>query len=167
MEYLKRISFNETPEMSLDCLCRLQASHQLTVPFENLDVFMGKHITLKIDSLYKKIVLERRGGWCCELNGLFAWLLQKIGFDVTLISCSHYNAEIDTFDDIFDHLALLVNLQNVQYLVDVGYGHINQHLEPIEVSENNVIHSQVSCDCDICQRFLKTFKSNRKSYKMS
>ena len=149
LEYLERISINETPDISLDCLRRLQASHQSTVPFENLDVFIGKHIILDIDLLYEKIVLEKRGGWCCELNGLFAWLLQKIGFDVTLISCSHYNADTDTFDDIFDHLALLVNLQNLQYLVDVGYGHINQHLEPIEVSERNVIHRQVRPSYDI------------------
>ena len=149
LEYLERIRFNETPEMSLDCLRRLQASHQLTVPFENLDVFMGKHILLDIELLYEKIVLRKRGGWCCELNGLFAWLLQKIGFDVTLVSCSHYNADRDTFDDIFDHLALLINLESVQYLVDVGYGHINQHLAPIEVSENNVIRRQVIPCCQI------------------
>ena len=149
VEYLKRIGFNEAPEISLDCLRRLQASHQLTVPFENLDVFMGKHIILNTDLLYEKIVLEKRGGWCCELNGLFAWLLQKLGFDVTLISCSHYNALIDKFDSIFDHLALLVNLENVQYLVDVGYGHINQHLEPIEISENSVVHRQVRPCSDI------------------
>ena len=149
IEYLKRIGFKETPEISLDCLRRLQACHQLTVPFENLDVFMGKHIILNIDLLYEKIVLEKRGGWCCELNGLFAWLLQKIGFVVTLISCSYYNEDIGQFNDIFDHLALLVNHENVQYLVDVGWGNINQHLEPIEVSKNDVIHRQVRHCCGI------------------
>ena len=137
-KYLHRIGYKTKPEVSLDCLSRLQACHQLTVPFENLDVFVKRKKLLEVDVLYERIVLEHRGGWCCELNGLFAWLLLQIGFEVKLVSCSHYNVEKDVFDEMFDHMALVVNVEEVDYLVDVGYGFANQQIQPIEITTDKL-----------------------------
>ena len=159
-KYLERIAFHEQPDVSLTCLSRLQTSHQLNVPFENLDVFLGRHIILDVDLLYQKIVLLKRGGWCCELNGMFWWLLTKLGFNVKLISCSHYNEDGDTFDEIFDHLALIVVVAGVDYLVDVGYGHINQHIKPLKVTKDAV-------DQQVCFRRIRNLLFDRNFMKVS
>src|SRR5262245_2570020 len=58
----------------------------LTVPFENLDIHLGRPIVLDDDVFFDKIVERRRGGFCYELNGLFAALLRELGFDVTMLS---------------------------------------------------------------------------------
>ena len=142
-KYLERIGFEDEPNVSFKCLTQLQACHQLTVPFENLDVFTGTKKILNIDVLYNKIVLERRGGWCHELNGLFSWLLRHIGFDVILVSCAHYYKHRKVFNQVpFDHMALIVNIDGIQYLVDVGYGIVDQHFEPLPMS-TNVTYEQV------------------------
>ena len=77
--YLARIGFSGPVDVSLKCLSELMSSHQLAVPFENLDVFLGRKKVLDVELLFTRIVEEERGGWCCELNGLFAWLLQELG----------------------------------------------------------------------------------------
>ena len=137
--YLERIGFKNEPNLSLECLCQLQSCHQLTVPFENLDVFTGTKKILSIDVLYNKIVVEGRGGWCHELNGLFSWLLQQIGFDVTIVSCAHYDGYKKSFNTTpFDHMALIVNIDGSQYLVDVGYGCENQHFKPLQMSKDTI-----------------------------
>ena len=74
-KYLDRIRFQGTVEISLACLTKLQRFHQLHVPFENLDVFNNRKKVLRVEDLYEQIVGQHRGGWCHELNGLFAWLL--------------------------------------------------------------------------------------------
>ena len=79
-KYLDRIGFKGTIELSLSCLTNLQHYHQTNVPFENLDVFTGRKKVLSHESLYEQIVVNRRGGWCHELNGMFSWLLEKLGF---------------------------------------------------------------------------------------
>ena len=144
-KYLYRIGYKTKPKVSLDCLAHLQACHQLTVPFENLEVFVKRKKLLKVDVLYERIVLEHRGGWCCELNGLFAWLLRQIGFEVKLVSCSHYNVEKDVYDETFDHMAIVVNLEEADYLVDVGYGFANQQIQPIQICTDKV-YEEVNCD---------------------
>src|SRR5262249_9039065 len=58
----------------------------LSVPFENLDIHLGRPIVLDDDVFFDKIVERRRGGFCYELNGLFAALLRELGFDVTMLS---------------------------------------------------------------------------------
>lgn len=74
-DYLKRIGICHAIEPTLSNLRRLHLSHMRSVPFENLDIHMGNVIELSLPKLYKKIVVDRRGGFCYELNGLFYWLL--------------------------------------------------------------------------------------------
>ena len=138
-QYLDRIGYADKPDVSLECLTTLQSFHQLSVPFENLDVFMGIKKVLNVDILFDKIVKERRGGWCHELNGLFAWLLEKIGFNVKIVSCRYYDRTTKEFrSETFDHMALVVKIGTTEYLVDVGYGFPNQHFEPLEISANTI-----------------------------
>ncbi len=100
-------------------LSDLQRAHMLSVPFENLTIHLGGTNVLDLESNYQKIVVERRGGWCFELNGTFAWLLAQLGFDVTLLAAG---VHIGTgYSNEFDHLALRVDLDE-PWLVDVGFG---------------------------------------------
>ena len=141
--YLERICFKHRPEVSLKCLEELQACHQLTVPFENLDVFTERKKILNVDLIYNQIVLKKRGGWCHELNGLFSSLLSQLGFDVKIISCLHFDRHKKSFNTVpYDHMALIVTLGSVKYLVDVGYGCENQQFKPLPISTTGP-HSQV------------------------
>jgi len=97
------------------------------VPFENLSIHFGESIVLEPEALFAKIVERRRGGFCYELNGLFAVLLRAIGFDVTLLSAGVANPSGD-FGPNFDHMALMVSLDQ-RWLVDVGFG--DSFLDPL------------------------------------
>ena len=118
-DYLRRISYSGEPRPTLDTLSQLQRSHLLTVPFENLDIHIGRKII--IDNSNQKIVEEGRGGFCYELNSAFCWLLDEIGFKTKIVSARVYNMESKSFGQEFDHLAILVSLDR-DYLVDVGFG---------------------------------------------
>ena len=107
------------------------ACHQLAVPFYNLDVFLKRKKVLQVEVLFERIVEERRGGWCCELNGLFSWLLEKLEFSVRKVSASYFNPEKKEFNGMFDHMALVGTLGEQEYLTDVGWGNINAHYMPI------------------------------------
>ena len=119
--YLQRLGLPSAGAPDLEHLERLQIQHLLRVPFENLDVTWGVPIQLDPDWLYDKIVKQRRGGFCYELNGLFAWLLRGLGYSVDLLSARVYSQERQDFGPEFDHMALCVHLEP-PYLVDVGFG---------------------------------------------
>ena len=117
--YLNRIDYDGSLEPSADVLQELHHAHILTVPFENLDIHLGRPIVLNEEHLFDKIVRHRRGGFCYELNGLFAALLQELGFEVDLLSAGVYDNGI--FGPEFDHLILRVRLEE-DWLADVGFG---------------------------------------------
>jgi N-hydroxyarylamine O-acetyltransferase len=107
-----------------------------SVPFENLDIGLGRPIRLTREALWEKLVVQQRGGFCYELNGLFAWLLQQLGFDVTHLNARVYNRQGQLGID-FDHLALLVSVpgQPGRWLVDVGFG--DSFNEPLDFEERD------------------------------
>ena len=92
----------------------------LAVPFENLDIHLDRPIRLDDGSLFSKIVERRRGGFCYEMNGLFAALLGALGFRVEKLSAG-VTREDGSFGPPFDHMALLVHLDR-RWLADVGFG---------------------------------------------
>ncbi len=120
-EYLKRIGYKGGLEPSLAVLQNLQKAHLFNVPFENLDIHYGNVIHLNIDELFVKIVKRNRGGFCYELNGLFYELLISLGFNAKRISARVYNKE-KGYGEEFDHMAIIVNINGVEYLTDVGFG---------------------------------------------
>ncbi|MBK8023295.1 MAG: arylamine N-acetyltransferase [Chloroflexi bacterium] len=91
----------------------------------------GCPLTVDLPAIYGKIVEGRRGGWCFEMNGLLAWALREIGFDVTLLASSVGRASAEE-PFVGDHLILLVRLDRL-YLADVGFG--NGLFEPIPLAE--------------------------------
>jgi len=118
--YLKRIAYRGSVRPSIDVLRRLHVRHLLSVPFENLDIQLGRPIILDQESFYNKIVRGRRGGYCYELNGCFAWLLRELGFRVSMLS-ARVAGKNGIFSPDFDHMTLLVRLKE-PWLVDVGFG---------------------------------------------
>lgn len=118
--YLDRIGIRRPIGRDAASLRHLHLAHLLTVPFENLSIHRGEPIVLEEEALFEKVVVRRRGGFCYELNGLFAALLGELGFDVALLS-----AEVATreggYGPPFDHMALRVTLAE-RWLVDVGFG---------------------------------------------
>ncbi len=104
----------------MELLTFLHERHLLEIPFENLDIHRGVEIVLDEGSILGKIVADHRGGFCYELNSAFAWLLNKLGYSVTLLSAEVAKKE-GGFGIPFDHMILRVDLDQ-PWLVNVGFG---------------------------------------------
>ncbi|WP_265111556.1 arylamine N-acetyltransferase family protein [Halosolutus halophilus] len=128
--YLDRIGLDpdRRPDRDGAALERLQRAHVTSVPFETLavagdpfDRFEGDGISVQIDPLYEKIVERRRGGFCYELNSLFAWLLDGLGFDVDAVAARVVSDGEPGLPAA--HRSTLVTLSDGRrYVVDVGMG---------------------------------------------
>lgn len=129
--YLERINYQGALDPTAETLRGLQVAHLLAVPFENLSIHAGEPIVLADDALFDKIVRRRRGGFCYELNGLFAALLRALGFNVRMLSAEVANAS-GGFSQPFDHMTLMVTLAE-RWLVDVGFG--DSFREPLLLDE--------------------------------
>lgn len=125
--YLKRINYSGSLALTAETLRDLQVAHLKTVPFENLSIHAGEPIVLEGEALYKKIVEQRRGGFCYECNGSFAGLLRALGFQVEMFAAGVANRQ-GGFGPVFDHMALCVTFAE-RWLVDVGFG--DSFLEPL------------------------------------
>lgn len=119
-DYLARIGVDRAAPDETG-LFLLQRRHLMTVPFENLDIHWKRPIVLNIDSICRKVVGEKRGGFCYELNGLFGALLNELGFPTRMVSARVSNGD-GTFSREYDHMALLSMVGDQEYLVDVGFG---------------------------------------------
>jgi len=107
---------------SVPFLIRLQRAFLRTVPFENLDIAWGIPLHLDVAQAWSKVVERRRGGFCYELNTLFAWALLQLGFDVSLLSARVWHKSQRAWGQEFDHLALRVRVGSEEFLADVGFG---------------------------------------------
>jgi N-hydroxyarylamine O-acetyltransferase len=125
--YLRRIEYDGPRDPSAATLRRLHRQHLFAVPFENLDIPLGRPILLDLVLIYQKIVTLHRGGFCYELNGLFGALLQELGFRVEMLS-ARVRREDGGFGPEFDHMLLKVHLDE-PWLVDVGFG--DSFVDPI------------------------------------
>jgi len=139
-DYLARISMQEIPELTTPQGLRgLHRAHLLAVPFENLDIHLGVPIVLEPERILRKIVADRRGGFCYELNAAFHWLLTEFGYRATLLSAEVARPE-GGFGIPFDHMTLLVDIDGDRWLADVGFG--DSFLKPLRFVEGEV-HEEV------------------------
>ncbi|HLX76759.1 MAG TPA: arylamine N-acetyltransferase [Terriglobales bacterium] len=127
--YLARIGYTGPVTPTPEVLRAIHRAHMLAVPFENLDISRGRKIVVDQDACVRKIVEEHRGGFCYEMNGAFAALLQAIGFQVTLLS-ARVARQDGSFGPEFDHLTLRVDLDR-PWLADVGFG--DSFIEPLRL----------------------------------
>jgi N-hydroxyarylamine O-acetyltransferase len=120
--YLDRIGHAGPLAPTPEVLRALHRAHLFAVPFENLDIHLGRPIVLEEPRLVDKIVAHRRGGFCYELNGAFAWLLAALGFRVDRLAAGVWGG--GRFGPPFDHLLLRVSIppDGDEWIADVGFG---------------------------------------------
>jgi N-hydroxyarylamine O-acetyltransferase len=127
--FFNRIHYAGSIEPGEKTLVGIHRAFVATVPFENLDIHHNRPITLDVQNFFDKIVHRRRGGFCFELNGLFAEVLRQLGFKVTLLSARVFDANSVPGRE-FGHLCLAVDLEN-RWLADVGFGDASP--EPLRI----------------------------------
>ena len=119
--YLARIGLDRRPPPTLEGLRQVHRAHLLAIPYENLDVQLGRPVTVERPAIYDKIVNRRRGGWCYEMNGILGWALVALGFRVTRATGAVVRALKGAFSE-GNHLVLRVDLEEGAWLADVGFG---------------------------------------------
>ena len=118
--YFERISYQGQCTPSAATLAALQLAHATHIPFENIDVLLGKPIQLDLESLQTKLVVARRGGYCFEQNTLFAAVLEALGFPVTLLLARVRYRTSTVLPRT--HLVLRVEVEGASWIADVGFG---------------------------------------------
>jgi N-hydroxyarylamine O-acetyltransferase len=120
--YLARIGYRGSRAPTLATLHGLTAAHTQAIPFENLDVLLGRGIELDIQRVFDKLVHRRRGGYCFEQNGLFLWVLQTLGFQARPLSARVRIDRPRTATPARTHMFLQVDVDGQSWLTDVGVG---------------------------------------------
>jgi len=118
-EYFNRIGFRHAAKADIATVAEMMRCQLFTVPFENLDVQAGKIVSLVPEEIFEKIVCRNRGGYCYEVNGLFAMALETLGIPYQLVAARpmFYPARRPK-----THMALVVTLNNEEWLCDLGFG---------------------------------------------
>lgn len=120
--YLRRIGHAGDRAPTLDTLRAIVWQHGTTIPFENLDPFLGREVAIDLASVQRKLVRDGRGGYCFEHNGLLQAALEALGFHVTPLAARVvWNADPDAIT-ARGHMLLRVELDHGPHLVDVGFG---------------------------------------------
>ncbi|XP_035376957.1 arylamine N-acetyltransferase, pineal gland isozyme NAT-10-like [Electrophorus electricus] len=133
-DYFRRIGFSgryEKPDLAT--LSTVHKLHVLSIPFENLSIHCGEKITMDLQVIYDKIVRSHRGGWCCENNFLFSWVLREMGYKYTTLSSKVFDTFNNDFDDMDSHFINMIEIDGKLYIADVGFGTWGQLWHPIEM----------------------------------
>ncbi|HUU33126.1 MAG TPA: arylamine N-acetyltransferase, partial [Vicinamibacterales bacterium] len=131
--YFARIGFDGPRPATLGTLRALHRAHLLAIPYENLDIHLGLEVSLDPEAMFAKLVDERRGGWCYEMNGVFGRVLETLGFNVRYLSGAVGRAERG-WRAQGNHLVLLVTLDR-PWIADVGFG--DGFLTPLPLEPGN------------------------------
>lgn len=118
--YFARIGYNGSTSPTFETLEGVTRAHVATIPFENLDVQLGRPVSNALPAIFDKLVTRRRGGWCYEQNGLLGWALGTLGFEVMRIAGGVMRVAMGDVV-VGNHLALIVQLEE-RWLVDAGFG---------------------------------------------
>jgi N-hydroxyarylamine O-acetyltransferase len=118
--YLQRIGISGPLGRDLQFLKMLHLKHATTIPFENLDIQLGKGISLDVDDLQRKMIHSKRGGYCFEQNTLMQEVLRDLEYHV--IACEARVRMGRSLVTSRTHMLLIVHLTEGRYLVDVGFG---------------------------------------------
>lgn len=130
--YLARVDHDGDLSPTVGTLRSLHRAHTAVIPFENLDVVLGRGVSLEMDDIQRKLVRHRRGGYCYEHNLLFAALLERLGYRVKRLA-----ARVRADDSgLRTHMLLVVEVEGGAFLADVGFG--ATLLEPIPLEEGAV-----------------------------
>lgn len=119
--YFARIGFQAKAVPTLETLQRIHLLHTCSIPFENLDVLLGRTIRLELDNVFEKLVVAGRGGYCYEQNALLRAALEDIGFEVEDLAARVLITQPPEMPPR-THRLLLVTINQQRYLADVGFG---------------------------------------------
>jgi N-hydroxyarylamine O-acetyltransferase len=119
--YLERITLKTAPTADIDGLAQIQRAHRLTIPFENLDVKLGRGISLDPVHVFDKLVTRRRGGYCFEQNSLFLRALHAIGFEARPLLARVWMMAPDGVPPR-THTLNLVRIDGKDWIADAGFG---------------------------------------------
>lgn len=133
-EYRRRIHDSGTLKPDLATVARLMRQQLLHIPFENIDVLNGLGISLDSKTLVDKLIRQRRGGYCFELNGLFAMVLDELGVSYRMLAARPLVGDSNRPKT---HMALAVELDNKLWLCDLGYGRYGIR-QPVDLEQLNV-----------------------------
>jgi len=150
--FLRRIGLDGiTITQSLDFLAKIQEACVLHIPYENLDILKNKPLSLDSEDIYKKIVLENRGGYCFELNALLHFMLTEMGF--TVKSCFARFLRGEKTVPFRRHRIVVVTLNGEDYLLDIGVGQIAPRfplkLKEGQLQEQNGETYRFACDSNL------------------
>ncbi len=121
--YFARIGYFGSRTATLQTLCAIQALHPAAIPFENLDPLLGLPVPLDLDSLQRKLVAGRRGGYCFEQNMLLKAALEALGFSVTCLAARVlWMLPPGRPPNPRAHMILQVELAGGPHIADVGFG---------------------------------------------
>jgi len=129
--YLARIGHDGPVRVDAATLFAIHREHITSVPYENLEMQLGRRNVLAEDAFFEKLVRRRRGGWCYEMNGLLTRALAEIGFAVTRVGGAVHRDQLGD-DAVGNHLVGLADLER-RYVVDVGV--MDGPLEPFPLEE--------------------------------
>jgi N-hydroxyarylamine O-acetyltransferase len=118
--YLARIALKERPAPDAAGLAVLQRAHRLAIPFENLDVMLGRGIRIDSDAVFAKLVTARRGGYCFEHNRLFLDALAALGFTARPLLARVWLGVEQT--PPLTHTLGLVTIDGMDWIADPGFG---------------------------------------------
>lgn len=118
VRYFERIEYRGSRDASLENLCMLHRQHLLHIPYENLDIINGVSLSLNPECLFEKIILNKRGGYSFELQGLFCCLLKSLGYQVM----QYAGRVMDHLSRIQmrRHRIIVVRIEGARYVCDVG-----------------------------------------------
>ncbi|MBQ2433963.1 MAG: arylamine N-acetyltransferase [Clostridia bacterium] len=133
--FFKRIGIDECTPVTFDTgfLGRVQTACVTHIAYENLDILAGIPLRLDADALFEKIVLNGRGGYCFELNGLLSGMLAEMGFSVTERFARFLRGEKEI--PMRRHRVTIVTLPDGDWFMDIGVGQIAPRL-PIKMEES-------------------------------
>lgn len=119
-DYLRRVNLTSPGPPDLETLRRLHAAHVAAIPFENLDILLGRRISLDLDHLRQKLLRQHRGGYCFEQNTLLLGVLREMGFTALPMEARVRGGT--TALRPRTHMVLTVQLGTALWLADVGFG---------------------------------------------
>ena len=133
--FFKRIGIDECTPVTFDTgfLGRVQTACVTHIAYENLDILSSKPLNLGFDALFDKIVVNSRGGYCFELNGLLSGMLAEMGFSVTERFARFLRGEKEI--PMRRHRVTIVTLPDGDWFMDIGVGQIAPRL-PIKMEES-------------------------------
>jgi N-hydroxyarylamine O-acetyltransferase len=133
--YAARIEYSGDFTPTLVTLRDLHLAHATHIPFENLDILLGRPISLDLENIMAKLVHAKRGGYCFEQNALFAAVLETVGFRVKRLAA---RVRMDSTEiRPRSHMLLAVEAEGENWLADVGFGGEGLLL-PVRLQPNHV-----------------------------